>query len=182
MANAIGRREFLRTSALFGSSATVVALLPAAAAGAAMLEVPAVDQLTVRVLVDAAGGEDNFCQRFSRTATPGQYADFGALDRREIARHRITTVLAEKPVIIAGHAWSALVGLSGSAAAVRKAADGYRVYYRKVARRQGGGGYDVDHSAAIYLMDRDRKYVDFFPPGTPADRLAEILRRVLAAK
>jgi cytochrome oxidase Cu insertion factor (SCO1/SenC/PrrC family) len=76
-----------------------------------------------------------------------------------------------------------LVGLSGSAAAVRQAADAYRVWYRKGPKGQGSlTGYDVDHSAAIYLMDRDGKYVDFFPPGTPADRMAEILRRVLAEK
>jgi 7,8-dihydropterin-6-yl-methyl-4-(beta-D-ribofuranosyl)aminobenzene 5'-phosphate synthase len=53
-----------------------------------------------------AGGEDNFCHRVTRTGTPGQFADYGALDRREIARHKITTILAEKPVIIAGHAFT----------------------------------------------------------------------------
>jgi cytochrome oxidase Cu insertion factor (SCO1/SenC/PrrC family) len=76
-----------------------------------------------------------------------------------------------------------LVGLSGSAAAVRKAANAYRVYYKKVPNRQGSLiDYEVDHSAAIYLMDRNGKYIDFFPPGTPADRMAEILKRVLAAQ
>ena len=43
-------------------------------------------------------------------------------------------------------------------------------------------GDDVDHSAVIYLMDRKGKYIDFFPPGTPADRMTEILRRVIAAE
>jgi 7,8-dihydropterin-6-yl-methyl-4-(beta-D-ribofuranosyl)aminobenzene 5'-phosphate synthase len=32
-----------------------------------------------------AGGEDNFCHRVTRTGTPGQFADYGTLDRREIA-------------------------------------------------------------------------------------------------
>jgi 7,8-dihydropterin-6-yl-methyl-4-(beta-D-ribofuranosyl)aminobenzene 5'-phosphate synthase len=31
-----------------------------------------------------AGGEDNFCQRYNRAATPGQLADYGMLDRRDI--------------------------------------------------------------------------------------------------
>jgi 7,8-dihydropterin-6-yl-methyl-4-(beta-D-ribofuranosyl)aminobenzene 5'-phosphate synthase len=53
-----------------------------------------------------AGGEDNFCHRVTRTATPGQFADYGTLDRREIARRKISVILAEKPVVIAGHAFT----------------------------------------------------------------------------
>lgn len=76
-----------------------------------------------------------------------------------------------------------LVGLSGSTADIRKAADAYRVYYKKVrGPKDSDARYDVDHSAVIYLMDRKGKYIDFFPPGTPADRMAEILRRVIAAE
>lgn len=74
-----------------------------------------------------------------------------------------------------------LVGLSGSAAAIRRAADHYRVYFKKVPGRTAGE-YNVDHSAYIYLVDRDGKYIDFFPPGTPADRMVEILRPLLAAQ
>ncbi len=51
-----------------------------------------------------AGGEDNFCKRF--TGQAGQLADFGTLDRRELAARRITTVLADKPAIVAGHAFT----------------------------------------------------------------------------
>lgn len=77
----------------------------------------------------------------------------------------------------------ALVGLRGTSADVRKAADAYRVYYKRVPTPKGSAArYDVDHSAVIYLMDRKGKYIDFFPPGTPADRMAEILRRVIAAQ
>ena len=35
-----------------------------------------------------AGGEDNFCHRYN--GTPGQLSDFGALDRRELARRNVT--------------------------------------------------------------------------------------------
>ena len=51
-----------------------------------------------------AGGEDNFCHRLN--GAPGQLSDFGTLDRRELAARRVTAVLADKPVIIAGHAFT----------------------------------------------------------------------------
>ena len=51
-----------------------------------------------------AGGEDNFCHRV--TGAPGQFSDFGTLDRRELAAKKVTTVLAESPVVIAGHAFT----------------------------------------------------------------------------
>src|SRR5712671_4915925 len=51
------------------------------------------------------GGEDNFCQRYQRAATPGQLNDYGMLDRRDLAAQRIKVVLAETPVVIAGQAF-----------------------------------------------------------------------------
>lgn len=53
-----------------------------------------------------AGGEDNFCHRVAATPTKGQFTDFGMLDRRELAAKNITTVLAESPVVIEGHAFT----------------------------------------------------------------------------
>jgi 7,8-dihydropterin-6-yl-methyl-4-(beta-D-ribofuranosyl)aminobenzene 5'-phosphate synthase len=52
------------------------------------------------------GGEDNFCVRKRRTGTPGHFSEWGVLDRREVAAHRINLVLCEKPVVIAGHAFT----------------------------------------------------------------------------
>ncbi len=51
-----------------------------------------------------AGGEDNFCRRFN--GAPGQFSDFGVLDRRELAARKIVPVLAERPVVVAGHAFT----------------------------------------------------------------------------
>jgi protein SCO1/2 len=62
-----------------------------------------------------------------------------------------------------------LLGLTGSAEAVESAADAYRVYYKRVDFDHSDGYYTVDHSAFIYLMDRDGKYLGFFPPGTSAE-------------
>ena len=59
--------------------------------------------------------------------------------------------------------------------AIRKAADAYKVYYAKVPTADRSD-YTVDHSAFIYLMDRDGRYLGFFPPGTPPDRMAEVIR------
>jgi cytochrome oxidase Cu insertion factor (SCO1/SenC/PrrC family) len=73
-----------------------------------------------------------------------------------------------------------LIGLTGSVEAIRKAADAYKVYYAKVPLAKDAGDYTVDHTAFIYLMDRDGNYLGFFPPGTLADRMVEIIRPRLA--
>lgn len=72
------------------------------------------------------------------------------------------------------------VGLTGDPTAIREAASAYRVYYKKV-EWDDRSNYTVDHSSFIYLMDRDGKYLGFFPPGTPAERIAEVMRLRLAA-
>jgi cytochrome oxidase Cu insertion factor (SCO1/SenC/PrrC family) len=70
-----------------------------------------------------------------------------------------------------------LIGLTGSAEAIRKAADAYKVYYARVdPPKEDAGYYTVDHTAYIYLMDREGNYLGFFPPGTSADRMVEIIR------
>ncbi|WP_051334626.1 SCO family protein [Bradyrhizobium sp. Ai1a-2] len=73
-----------------------------------------------------------------------------------------------------------LIGLTGSLEAIRKAADAYKVYSAKVPLGKDQGDYTVDHTAFIYLMDRDGGYLGFFPPGTSADRMVEIIRPHLA--
>jgi cytochrome oxidase Cu insertion factor (SCO1/SenC/PrrC family) len=73
-----------------------------------------------------------------------------------------------------------LIGLTGSLDAIRKAADAYKVYSAKVPLGKGQGDYTVDHTAFIYLMDRNGDYLGFFPPGTSADRMVEIIRPQLA--
>lgn len=74
-----------------------------------------------------------------------------------------------------------LVGLRGSPAAVEKAAHAYRVYYKKLPIGKGGS-YDVGHSGAIYLMDREGKYLTYFAPGTSAQSMAEKIRPYLVTQ
>lgn len=68
-----------------------------------------------------------------------------------------------------------LIGLSGGARAIREAALAYRVYYAKVPRTDGSD-YTIDHSAFIYLLNREGRYLGHFPPGTPPERMVEAIR------
>jgi cytochrome oxidase Cu insertion factor (SCO1/SenC/PrrC family) len=72
-----------------------------------------------------------------------------------------------------------LIALRGEALATREAARAYKVYHAK-APVSGGSGYTIDHSGFIYLMDRDGKYLGFFPPGTPQERMADAIRPLVA--
>ncbi|MGY8709855.1 SCO family protein [Bradyrhizobium sp. 18BD] len=74
-----------------------------------------------------------------------------------------------------------LLGLTGSLDAIAAAAKTYKVYFAKIPIGKDGGDYTVDHTSFIYLMDRDGKYLGFFPPGTSAERMVEIIRSRLAA-
>ena len=71
-----------------------------------------------------------------------------------------------------------LIGLTGDAAAIHKAATAYRAYYAKVPLKDDD--YTVDHSSFIYLVGADGHYLGFFPPGTPPDSIAETIRRYVA--
>jgi len=73
-----------------------------------------------------------------------------------------------------------MIGLTGDTAAIRAAAEAYKVYYDKVPSERGDE-YNVDHTAFIYLMGPDGKYLGFFPPGTAPERIAETLRKQIDA-
>ena len=57
-----------------------------------------------------------------------------------------------------------LKGLTGDPEAVAKVLSSYRVYAKKVPLKDGD--YTMDHTALIYLMDRDGHFV---APSTEAD-------------
>jgi protein SCO1 len=67
-----------------------------------------------------------------------------------------------------------LIGLTGTVAQVRAVADEYKAYYARYSPT-GGGEYLIDHTGFIYLMGRSGEYLGFFPPGTSADRMADII-------
>jgi protein SCO1/2 len=70
-----------------------------------------------------------------------------------------------------------LIGLTGDPAAVAAVAKAYRVYYKKVPLEQGG--YTMDHTAIVYLMDKEGRFVSPFSLKRPAEAAAADLRRQL---
>jgi protein SCO1/2 len=71
------------------------------------------------------------------------------------------------------------VGLTGSPEAIAAAAKAYRVAYSKVENKESAGDYSVDHSALVYLMDPEGRYVTHFSYGLSADQMAEKLEKSL---
>ena len=70
-----------------------------------------------------------------------------------------------------------IVGLTGSQAAVDKIAHEYRVYAKKVPT--GDGGYSVDHTGVVYLMDGRGNFVESFNPDLEdPKKAAEALSKV----
>jgi protein SCO1 len=70
-----------------------------------------------------------------------------------------------------------LSGLTGDPAAIAAVAKSYRVYFKKVPLDQGG--YTMDHTAIVYLMDKDGRFVSPFSLKRTPDAAAADLRRYL---
>jgi len=70
-----------------------------------------------------------------------------------------------------------LAGLTGDPAAIAAVAKAYRVYYKKVPLDQGG--YTMDHTAIVYLMDKDGRFVAPFSLKRTTEAAAADLRRYL---
>jgi protein SCO1/2 len=70
-----------------------------------------------------------------------------------------------------------IIGLSGDRAAIDKVLAEYRVYARKAPGAEGE--YTMDHSAVIYLMDRDGKFLRAFNLERPPEKAAAELRPLL---
>ena len=70
-----------------------------------------------------------------------------------------------------------LRGLTGTPDEVAAIAKGYRVYYKKVP--QDGGEYTMDHTAIVYLMDKEGRFVTPFNAKKQPEEAAAELRRYL---
>jgi protein SCO1 len=70
-----------------------------------------------------------------------------------------------------------IVALTGSQADIDAVTKAYKAYARKVPL--DGGNYTMDHSAIVYLMDRNGRFVAPFNLKRPADEAAKDLRKYL---
>jgi protein SCO1 len=68
-------------------------------------------------------------------------------------------------------------GLTGDAAALTAVAKAYRVYYKKVPL--DGGDYTMDHTAIVYLMDKEGQFISPFNMKRTAEAAAADLRKHL---
>ncbi|MEC9369024.1 MAG: SCO family protein [Pseudomonadota bacterium] len=72
-----------------------------------------------------------------------------------------------------------LTGLTGTAEEIKAAAKAFRIYYAQVKDPSSAAEYTMDHSALVYLMDPDGKYLAHFPYGTKAEDMAAKIRQFL---
>ena len=70
-----------------------------------------------------------------------------------------------------------IAGLTGSQTQTAAAANAYRVYV--AAQKTGGNDYLVDHSAFIYVMNPQGKFVNVIAGSVPGDQMADKLRQMM---
>lgn len=70
-----------------------------------------------------------------------------------------------------------IFGLTGTPAEIEAVAKAYRAYAKKVPLE--GGGYTIDHSAIVYLMDKEGRFVAPFNLKRSAEQAAADLKRRL---
>ena len=70
-----------------------------------------------------------------------------------------------------------IVGVTGDDAAIAAVAKAYRAYYKRVPLAEGG--YTMDHTAIIYLMGKDGRFVTPFSLKRTTDAAAAELRKYL---
>ena len=71
-----------------------------------------------------------------------------------------------------------LLGLTGSEAEVTQVAKQYRVKYERHEREDGG--YSIDHSANLYVIDSQGRLSAVVPYGLPPQHVLDLVRRQLA--
>lgn len=71
-----------------------------------------------------------------------------------------------------------IIGLTGTQAQVEQVKKQFGIYSRKV--EQPGGGYSVDHTAAVLLLDKDGQFVATISPEEGDQVALEKLKRITA--
>ena len=71
------------------------------------------------------------------------------------------------------------IALTGSSAEVEQVARSYKVFHEKI-RPPGVSSYLIDHTAFVFLLDREGRFAAIFPPGTPPQRMETLVREQIA--
>ncbi|WP_224405437.1 SCO family protein [Afifella sp. IM 167] len=66
-------------------------------------------------------------------------------------------------------------GLSGTEEQIEQVAKAYKIYYRRVPTDDG---YTIDHTASVFLMDKDGKFVGTLAYGEDADTMLKKLENL----
>src|ERR1044071_6164099 len=104
-------------------------------------------------------------------------------DKRDAVRVVFITVDPERdtPEVLKNYVQSfdaSIVALTGSPDQVAQAAKAYRVVYAKHPRQDGG--YEMDHSAVIYVMDPQGRFTARVPPESTGDAIDDRLQKLLS--
>lgn len=71
-----------------------------------------------------------------------------------------------------------IIGLTGTKDQIAQVAHAYRIHYRKADDKNAG--YLMEHTAVMFLMGPDGKYLAHIPPDMPPKRAAETIRQHMA--
>jgi len=87
----------------------------------------------------------------------------------------------ERLATYVGYFHPRMIGLTGSAQAVAKAAKQYGAAYQRSDAGDSAMGYTIDHSAYTYVIDRSGRLAEVLGHATPAEEIVAILRHYLSA-
>ena len=69
-----------------------------------------------------------------------------------------------------------IIGLTGTVEQTQKAIRAYRVYARKVEDKHNSGSYVMDHTALVYLMDKQGRFVSSLNLDRAPEETAKLIR------
>lgn len=105
----------------------------------------------------------------------------------ELERVRVLFVSVDPPrdslarlAEYAGYFHPRILGLTGSPAEVAAVARLYGAAYRRAEASDSALGYTVDHSANTYVIDRNGQLARTLDHATPPERIAAVIRELLA--
>ena len=70
-----------------------------------------------------------------------------------------------------------IIGLTGTVEEINAVAKAYRVYFKKVPLE--GGDYTMDHTAIVYLMDKDGNFIAPLPTKSGPEKAVDSIRKLL---